>query len=448
MSDAFEPLDDEDDDFFLQSALPSRAKELPFCPNLSVSADFMKLLHFCEGLTQDEALRSIVANLVLAHRQGVAFIFYSRDNNYYAKGGNVFPKWCSRRRVIAALKSGTAAGLLVDEPAEPQVSPVARFRSRVSLSHTARDKLAALDLQAFLIFTAPDVLVRDRETKKPIDRLLQFELSVRPEFQNVQSCAQRYNAFVEGVQIDLDALAGSLDPILALTIGRTKLTRIFIGDLTLGGRFYGSTIQRLPQAVRKTLTVNGEPVVELDFQALHYRLLMVLRGRPDPLRGAVRDQTLDPFKRVAWPRLKRSLIKLAFNIMINARDRDSARDALATKIRTTSGCKHASARRMAERAMKRLETRLPECKAYWCSDLGIRLQRIDSDICADVLDIMTSLGIPTFPVHDSFIVSASKHVELEKAMRDALLRCFERISAGSYLEVNHLSKGAILDLTF
>ncbi len=41
---------------------------------------------------------------------------------------------------------------------------------------------------------------------------------------------------------------------------------------------------------------------------------------------------------------------------------------------------------------------------FLCSDMGIKLQRIDSDICMKVIEDMIGRGIPVLPIHDSFIV--------------------------------------------
>ena len=45
-----------------------------------------------------------------------------------------------------------------------------------------------------------------------------------------------------------------------------------------GGRLYGHWVQSLPKWVRDTLTIDGKPVVELDYASMQLRLLYHLAG--------------------------------------------------------------------------------------------------------------------------------------------------------------------------
>ena len=50
--------------------------------------------------------------------------------------------------------------------------------------------------------------------------------------------------------------------------------------------------------------------------------------------------------------------------------------------------------------------------------IGLRLQRLDSDISEGVMREMRRRGIVVLPVHDSFLAPASKAAELEAVMID------------------------------
>src|SRR3954451_7617333 len=53
------------------------------------------------------------------------------------------------------------------------------------------------------------------------------------------------------------------------------------------------------------------------------------------------------------------------------------------------------------------------------SDAGARLMRLDSDIAESVMHLMLAQGVLVLPVHDSFLVPASKATALEEAMKKA-----------------------------
>jgi hypothetical protein len=56
----------------------------------------------------------------------------------------------------------------------------------------------------------------------------------------------------------------------------------------------------------------------------------------------------------------------------------------------------------------------------------LRLQRIDSDIAADVMRRLRAHSIPALPIHDSFIVPASSRIALQDAMEAAFFHGLRR----------------------
>jgi hypothetical protein len=63
---------------------------------------------------------------------------------------------------------------------------------------------------------------------------------------------------------------------------RPQVRRVFNGDLEHGGRWY-HRLQNLSKDERGRLLINGEPVVELDYSALHPRLIYAREGIAYPL---------------------------------------------------------------------------------------------------------------------------------------------------------------------
>ena len=101
------------------------------------------------------------------------------------------------------------------------------------------------------------------------------------------------NAMLEAADIayaeraDLSGTLSNATELDALEETPDGIARGYAGDLTAkslhrvfndgrwdhGGRLYGGHWEYAPKARRKLLTINGEPTAELDFKALHPRLL-------------------------------------------------------------------------------------------------------------------------------------------------------------------------------
>ena len=224
------------------------------------------------------------------------------------------------------------------------------------------------------------------------------------------------------------------------------LNRIFIESTKLGGRFYGS-YQNLPRVDRKRILIDGKQTAELDFDSLHIAILYAQTGMPilsDPYlidgfdRNAIKQVFLrltntsnlsalegqitlsgDPEKKEQFIRYKMQLDIYKAHKALGLRcakpfipdwfhhfiedlpDRISGRELIeAIKVRHP-----VIAHRFGE------------------VDIGLKLQRIDSEIMAVAMTNLSKEGIPTLPVHDSVICKVSD----EDIVRVALERATEEM---------------------
>lgn len=188
--------------------------------------------------------------------------------------------------------------------------------------------------------------------------------------------------------------------------------RVYCRDQMHGGRFYGPWWQNTPARYRKAIKLNGEQVHEEDYRQLHPRLLYESVG----LALAAEEDVyhVDGFTRDEGKR--------ALNIIINASTEQEAIGAIAMHMSggtRPSGKTRARARRLLE-AMKK---RHAPISRYFHRGVGLRLQKVDSMMCADVLKaILLKDAKPCLPVHDSFIVEWSQRRRLKDEMREAYLR--------------------------
>jgi hypothetical protein len=255
----------------------------------------------------------------------------------------------------------------------------------------------------------------------------------------------QYNSFM-AKQVVLSVEGDSL---------HTSLSRIFSrGDLAednkfvFGGRFYGegTNYQQLPQIERKRITINGEPVYELDFKCIHISIHCSKSGITLPegydvySQYDVNNYVLDPemtayatacYKHDYNP--YREFEKLAWLILINCGKRNKSikqNRQLAIKtlehklkedaqeelhLRKFAGIKSVDIAGV----IANIENSSGVGRDLLYSDKGVELMRDDSDIMQIILTSCVDNNIPVLCVHDSVIVPQSKVGKVMEIMKTA-----------------------------
>jgi hypothetical protein len=184
---------------------------------------------------------------------------------------------------------------------------------------------------------------------------------------------------------------------------RARLYRVFNNNRwDAGGRFYGGWWLRLSSEARKRITIDGEPVVELDFKALHPRLAYHLVGQPLPLDDDPYD--LGP----EWSRVARGDIKVAFNKLLAVGP--GGRPKKPKDLTLPRGCSY-------PKLLKALEDKHRPIQGWLRAGRALELQRLDSIIAEKVMGYFTAaMERPVLPVHDSFIVAKRDEYKLGETM--------------------------------
>ena len=180
---------------------------------------------------------------------------------------------------------------------------------------------------------------------------------------------------------------------------QTMLHRVFNGgSFALGGRFYGAAWQQLPKAWRARILIDGEPVAELDYGSLHPRLAHHL------LEGVEAPEDC-----YAGIPVAREIAKRAVSALLNMDD-GTTRAPKWFRVEE-AGMPWTGLVGHAARALPRIAHHLG-------TGLGLRLQRVDSDIAAAVMLRFAERGVPCLGVHDSFLVARRHAEELAGVMRE------------------------------
>ena len=188
-------------------------------------------------------------------------------------------------------------------------------------------------------------------------------------------------------------------------------------DWHCGGRFYGGWWQGVGSEFRKRIHINGQPTVEVDFEAIHVAILasqygVVLESDPYVLDDGFVDG-LDPLE-------QRKLVKTLVLIALNAPFKSKACTAFRNNAPTGSMAKSMTNKELF-RVMDAFVEKHPFMAGDLCADRGIALMNKDSRIAAHILRVFTRHQIPVLSVHDSFIIEYSMARRLKVGMGAAAI---------------------------
>ena len=207
----------------------------------------------------------------------------------------------------------------------------------------------------------------------------------------------------------------------------SSFTRIFNEDFMFGGRLYRTDAHSLKHngvdktAGRLGISIDLQPVVEVDFSNLHAMMLCAIEKiHTADYHGDMYEYIL---RHVEWDTepQDRKLIKQAFNIMLNCESSAKAMQAIQGLINNQPHNQDRYTIRSGGVIWKTIYQVMEPFQKYFDNPnkIGMRLQRMDSDIAVRVCNHFVSRNRPVIPVHDSFIVWDIDGDDLLRAMTDA-----------------------------
>lgn len=204
----------------------------------------------------------------------------------------------------------------------------------------------------------------------------------------------------------LEGYGDSKEPVIRLRLANKHVNRVFNeGDrtFTLGGRYYGAWWIGCPGELRKYITLNNNPTVELDYSGIHIHLLYALEEinyaalRQDPysLDDGIPDRAFN---------------KLILLTAINAENETKARDSVFDQMRKDKLLKkyNLTDKTPITNKLKLLKEKHLRIAKYIASGKGLMLQYYDSCIIEKLIQYAIRLNMPILTVHDSVICEAKK----------------------------------------
>ena len=262
-----------------------------------------------------------------------------------------------------------------------------------------------------------------------------------------------YNRLMDNTHIDCDAacisdddraalikkLAGYEDkePVIRLRLNSKHVYRVFNdGDRTFshGGRYYGAWWIGCQSELRKYITLNGNPTVELDYSGIHIHLLYALEGINYAATGQD-PYTLDD----GIP--DRDFNKLILLTALNADDtknKNNARDSVFDAMRKEKNLYkyNLTNKEPITRKIQLLKEKHSPIAEYIASGKGLKLQYYDSCIIEKLIEYAVRTNKPVLTIHDS-VICEEKNADL---IRDKMFSYFtDVVREKMNLNIRHIS---------
>jgi hypothetical protein len=230
---------------------------------------------------------------------------------------------------------------------------------------------------------------------KPIRELVRLKRdNVLVDYTDTKE-TKRARSIIKALNRKLSSVDISVDGI-QISSSALTYTRAHKNNLQTGGRLY-AYVQNTPGVLRRTILFDGEVSIELDYGSLHLSMLYHQAGI---------GYFLDLYAKGRLVNETRAIVKLAVNIMLNAKNKSSAVKAmLENKIPSPS------------RLINLILEEHREVSSTFFNSAWKKLQKLDSDLALDVIEhMLTKHNCPVIPVHDSFIVPQKMKDALRFAM--------------------------------
>jgi hypothetical protein len=335
---------------------------------------------------RDETTSAVILALVTSG----GWVSYSRHKPHYSVPRRYRSRLYTYRRIVGAADHLDALGLIEHNRAAPNQRGWQSSMKATPELITRTSKIISAGARLEIARPAESVILRDAD-----GALLDYRDTASS--MRMRRSLEQLNEAIRSTDISDNVAA--------------PLTRIFNRNFRRGGRFYaqGGGWQSMKKEARKRITIDGEPVVEIDYKTLHPAILYAQAGVPLPE---------DCYAIDGWPR---ALVKLALLVLINAENWVAARFAIAHHDALAAVTAPGSQDAMAAAARLIADVKRVHSHIKWAfhSDKGAELMRIDSHLAETVMHLMLRQGVVVLPVHDSFLVPASKAELLEEAMLKA-----------------------------
>jgi len=378
----------------------------------------------------DQHLLLVLQNLHLAHQMlPETYVAYSRNKNDYSKVDTRRAPFKVAHGAMMRIVDGLTElglvegtkGIFYDadrNPSNPSLAYLARTRATIGITASFPGAEVA-DLR--LVPLEKDLIVlRDKEgTDIPVAET-EETLRIRMNLQTINSVNERHFVALCVLDEEFQNIYRRINigrtggrSTSDIYFGNTDVHRVFCnGTLAEGGRFYGGWWQNLPKEYRKFIRIDNRVVDELDYSCLHPTLLYLEDGLLVP-EG-------DMYSVPGFPTEARKFLKVAMNVMLNAKNRTSAKRAIRLDQRKNLDYPPLPEGMTLDEVFDGFLLKHSGISKHFFTGAGTRLQRVDSDVAEAVMLKLVRKDTAVLPLHDSFLVSRFHKIDLAVAMDEVI----------------------------
>ena len=199
------------------------------------------------------------------------------------------------------------------------------------------------------------------------------------------------------------------------------------GDFGHGGRLYSHWVLNAPKELRRSLLLNQEETVELDYSSMNMHIMSSLENLSS-------NSGKDLYQIATLKGLNRTIIKQFITIAPNVKNITTAKKLTAKEI---LGKEFSNVGSIPKKFLHELEECIEEIKIVhailWrkyfknterSKDWGIKFMFYESNIATAVVKSAALKRIPAFPIHDGFITNKKYKVKLTQIMHDEFEKYF------------------------
>jgi len=396
------------------------------------SSDAAQVKEACKELQTELGLKDkrydlyvmmVLLDLYCSWRSDPAqYIGYSRDNNRYGKNSRYTRIKLGFKGFVNLVKKLLKHGYIENVLGVCYRDPITKviYASYTSKMRATRKLIRLvvkhkIKLSMISRHANEEVIVQRTVKVNRVSENVKFT-SMPRDVERSEQVLRKYNHLLQNTYIDVDDELATIAELKAadvkeytIDLSQKSVHRVFNDSRwDHGGRIYGAWWQGCSKELRKYITINGQPTVELDYSSIHVLLLYAHLGANFLDEGAD-AYTIEGFD-------CRSAMKIVMMCAINAKETDKA-DGDTNAIRATWDTlikklnkkrkeygidNHAGLYEMLG-AIKERHTPIAQ---FLASGHGIKLQKQDSDIAIDIINQHLKKNVAVLTIHDSFIVPA------------------------------------------
>ena len=382
----------------------------------SMADQFKKSAYFSgkrfRRATYVPVISSILANLLNANTHKLQIIYSRDDHSGNRPWINVWDFLVGLQFVNTVIAGKNETGVGSWCVALPEL---------VALLHTDQSRI---------IFDRHKPSIEVRDVDKNVLPVSQHR-STKLKYNRYEKATRAFNELWQAHSVTLDD-----KPVVPF------VQRKFNDTLELGGRFYGG-FQRIPSKDRARLKIDGQPTIELDYSAIHLAILYAWAGIQIDYAQAY---ALEGYERATVKAITLrmlniesvAVLKRAITLSANPANQDkykayktarSIHDLMRAKgLASTAPHKPKWIKTFIENIPSTtntndlinafLERHSAIKKHIGSQSIGVRLQAVDSEIMALVLDTLRIDNVPALPVHDSIIIQKKHKAKAKMIMQN------------------------------